>query len=112
MQRSVGSGGNPRHAVRSPGVEGGEVGWWIWVVRIIWAQFEGIPKKKTMSSLQAEENKSHGEKRKSPCHWSSTELRICVGSSRRSRRGCDGQDGVENEDQSDFSHWGAFASDG
>lgn len=34
------------------------------IVRIIWAQFEGIPKKKTMSSLQAEESKSHGEERK------------------------------------------------
>lgn len=66
MQRSVGSGGSPRHAGRSPGVEGSEVGWWIWVVRIIWAQFEGSQKKKTMSSLQAEENKSHGGEKPVP----------------------------------------------
>lgn len=45
-----------------PGVEGNEVGLVDMVVRIIWAQLGGIPKKKTMSSLEAEESKSRGAK--------------------------------------------------
>jgi len=66
-----------------------------------------IPKKKTMSSLQAEKSKSHGEK---PVPTGLVpELRICVGSvlvADRAER-CDGWDVVENTDQSDLLTLGA-----
>lgn len=74
------------------------------VVRIIWAQFEESQKKKTMSSLQAEENKSHGGKKPVPLVQCRTEdmrgfyRQIAPRSRWLGRR--------RNGDQSDFSHWG------
>lgn len=50
----------------------------------------GNPKKENDVVTSGRGEQESWGRAKSPCHWSSTELRICVGSSRRSRRGCDG----------------------
>lgn len=78
MQRSVGSGGNPRHAVDSPGAEGNEVGWWILGVRIIWAHFEGSQKRKRCRHFRQSRARVMGKK---PVPTGPVPgLRICVGS--------------------------------